>query len=717
MSFRLAPLVAALLATHALPLHATEAAPADAAAGSAAAASAAETATAESAATEEAALAATRAGTPAAPALPAVVVTATALTAPVTVQTDLKQPRQPLPAHDGADYLKTIPGFSVIRKGGADGDPVFRGMSGSRLTILADGQGILGGCNARMDAPTAYIYPEAYDLLTVIKGPQSVAHGPGTSAGTILFERSHERFVEPGVVLYASAGVASFNRTDAILDARLGNATGYLALNGSDSRSDDYEDGDGKRVHAEYHRYNAGAALGWTPGDDTLVELSATQSDGEAAYADRSMDGTKFRREAASLRVEQKNLSPLFEKVEFSAYTSDVDHVMDDQELRTPGTMGYANLLRDTDGGRLATSLRVAAPTLLTLGADVQENTHAARSAMPGMPYSALKEDAQIQQYGVFAELQQELGQQNTLHAGYRSDRWQATDLRTTITGMAMPPMPPMAMPNPSANETRRDTLESGFVRLEQQYAGAPVLVYAGLGHVERFPDYWELIAKQGVSSLSAFDIRPEQTDQLDVGALYQAKRLQASASLFYGRTADFILIDYTMKMNGAARNVEAWTWGGELSADYALTGTLKLSSALSYVRGRNDTDDTDLPQLPPLEGRLGLAWDNRVWSAGLLGRFVAEQDRFALNEGNIVGRDLGGTPGFAVLSVNGGYRPTKAVLVSVGIDNVFDRRYAEFVSRAGGNGMGGAIPGYVQTTRVNEPGQMAWLKVNWTLE
>jgi hypothetical protein len=51
------------------------------------------------------------------------------------VLTDPSKPRQPLPAHDGADYLKTIPGFSVIRKGGTDGDAVFRGMAGSRVVI------------------------------------------------------------------------------------------------------------------------------------------------------------------------------------------------------------------------------------------------------------------------------------------------------------------------------------------------------------------------------------------------------------------------------------------------------------------------------------------------------------------------------------------------------------------------------------------------------
>ena len=55
-----------------------------------------------------------------------IVVAGARMNEPLTVVTDPKAPRQPLPAHDGADYLKTIPGFSVIRKGGTDGVPVFR---------------------------------------------------------------------------------------------------------------------------------------------------------------------------------------------------------------------------------------------------------------------------------------------------------------------------------------------------------------------------------------------------------------------------------------------------------------------------------------------------------------------------------------------------------------------------------------------------------------
>jgi len=47
-------------------------------------------------------------------------------------------------------------------------------------------------------------------------------------------------------------------------------------------------------------------------------------------------------------------------------------------------------------------------------------------------------------------------------------------------------------------------------------------------------------------------------------------------------------------------------------------------------------------------------------------------------------------------------------VLVSAGVDNLFDRTYAEHLSRGGS-----MISGFVQTTRVNEPGRTLWLKLS----
>ena len=76
---------------------------------------------------------------------------------------------QPLPAGDGADLLQSVPNMSIIRKGGSSGDPLFRGLGGSRLSVNADDQFIYGGCGMRMDPPTAYIHPNSFDKLSLPK--------------------------------------------------------------------------------------------------------------------------------------------------------------------------------------------------------------------------------------------------------------------------------------------------------------------------------------------------------------------------------------------------------------------------------------------------------------------------------------------------------------------------------------------------------------------
>ena len=176
------------------------------------------------------------------------VITAIAPSSPLTIVTNPKDPRQPVPASDGADYLKTIPGFAMVRNGGTNGDPVLRGMFGSRLNILTNGGMMLGACPGRMDAPTSYISPETYDKLTVIKGPQTVLWGPGASAGTILFDREPERFGELGTRVNASVLAGSNGRFDKLVDAAAGGPLGYVRVIGNTAHSDDYRDGNNDTV-------------------------------------------------------------------------------------------------------------------------------------------------------------------------------------------------------------------------------------------------------------------------------------------------------------------------------------------------------------------------------------------------------------------------------------------------------------------------------------
>ncbi len=639
------------------------------------------------------------------------VITGSAPEKPGVVITDLKKPRQPLPAHDGADYLKTIAGFAVTRKGGADGDAIFRGMAGSRLGILVDGENILGGCNHRMDAPTAYIYPELHDSLTVIKGPQSVAYGAGHSAATILFERNTPDFSQPGYQVHLSTLGASYGRNDQLIDATVGSKTGYFRLGGSHSAADNFADGAGIEIHSEYQRYSGQMTAGWTPSEHSLFEISTTRSDGEAAYADRAMDGTQFLRQSYSVRAEQTDISPWLSALKLHWFDNSVDHVMDDQALRSPGMMGFANLTRDTQGGRMTAIMPIHADWQLTAGVDTQSNQHASRSAPPSGIYKNWQQDADIQQRGLFAELNYQLDPQDKIASGYRIDHWQAIDLRPVVGSM-------MSMkPNPSYNQERDDHLHSGFVRYEHQWSAQPLTSYMGFGSTARFPDYWEMIAKESQMSVSAFTVKPERTQQIDSGLLFANERQQWSASVFYNQIDDFILVDYRsmMKMQGFIRNIDATSYGTELSYRQRLGQHWLVDSSLAYTKGDNDTDHSPLPQLAPLETRVSADYQQQDWSFGMLWRVVAGQTRYTVNTGNIVGKDLGPSAGFAIVSINGAWQISQSLQLSVGVDNLFDRQYAEFVSRAGGNGMGGAIPGFEQTMRVNEPGRTFWLKMNWS--
>jgi len=646
------------------------------------------------------------------PAIERILVVGKALNSPSMVAIDPKQPRQPIPAHDGADFLKTIPGFSVTRKGGTDGDVLFRGMAGSRLGILLDGENILGACDMRMDSPTAYIYPELHDNVIVIKGPQAVRYGAGHSAATIVFERDLQRFTEPSYRFHLSTVNASFNRNDQLVDLTLGNSLGYLRLNGSNSSSDNYKDGKGDEVHSSYRRYSSNIALGWTPNDDNRIELAYTHSDGEAAYADRGMDGTKFLRESINLRLESQNISPWLDTIKFHAFANSIDHVMDDQQLRKPGMMGYNNVTRDTYGARFSADFIVSDTVNWLWGIDAQENTHHSRLAPPSAIYAPLLKDATIRQQGLFTEITYQITNNDTFLSGYRLDHWQAEDHRDSIISMMA------TMPNPTANDKRSKNLHSAFARYEHQLNDIPLMLYTGLGHSERFPDYWELIAKQSETSRSGFNIKSEKNSQLDAGLLYKGKMTELSASVFYSAIDDYIIVDYShmMKKNGYVDNINARSYGGEFSISHKFNPEWTIDSALSYVRATNKISGKALPQVSPLELRTGISYSTDKWSVGGLMRAVAKQSRYDIDRGTIVGKDLGPSSGFSVFSANASWKITPALLLSTGIDNLFNKNYAEFVSRAGGNGMGGGIPGFIQTTRINEPGRTVWLKLQLTL-
>jgi iron complex outermembrane receptor protein len=640
-----------------------------------------------------------------------VVVTAPASTNPLEVVIDPKAPQQPIPANDGASFLKNIPGFSLIRKGGTDGDPVLRGSAGSRLNILLDGMEFHGGCSSRMDPPTAYVFPESYDEVTVIKGPQTVRYGNGNSAGVVLFDHNREE-QKPGVSGFASVLGASFGRVDAVGTARAASDKASLAATLTHAKSDDYKDGAGNKVHSAYERQSATVLGGYKIDDNTRIDLDAVASRGEAAYADRTLDGSKFDRESYGVAFEKKNVSEHVKKISTRIYHSYIDHVMDNYSLRTNDGTSYSmmNPDRTTEGVRLSLDLSAGGQDVL-VGLDHKSDDHTGRMKMNGTldqaqaVYSAArKTDYKSHFSGVFLEASKPLVVGGDLKYGFRADQWEGERYDAGVF-----------------KGSDKKTLTSGFVRLERLHPTLGVTSYVGLGYSERPMDYWEARQKGGITSAGLVTLSTEKTLQLDTGAVWKGGKTTGSVSGFVAKVTDYILIGTqtsgtyqgamcsSMMPCGTSSNVDATRLGLEGDIRHRLAGGWSVWASMAYVYAQNDNMNVPLAQTPPLEVKLGSDYTAGNWTMGGVLRVVARQDRIHYNYGNIVGLDRStATPGFATLGINTSYKPNKSSQISFGIDNLFDRNYYEHISRTDS-----ALTGYTvsTSTAINEPGRTFWVK------
>lgn len=200
----------------------------------------------------------------------------------------------------------------------------------------------------------------------------------------------------------------------------------------------------------------------------------------------------------------------------------------------------------------------------------------------------------------------------------------------------------------------RTDMLPAGFVRYEYSMADVPVMLYAGVGYTERFPDYWELFSPTyGTDGSSdVFDkVKTEKTTQLDVGAQYSGKRLNGWVSAYVGRIDDFILFRYSA--NNArisqAEQRKRYRDGRRNWRELSSDGRMENGCESGVLWAQNTDNNSPLPQIPPLEARLSLSWERGGWSSTGLLRLVSAQHRVAINEGNVAGKDFDSSAGFAI--------------------------------------------------------------------
>lgn len=648
---------------------------------------------------------------------------------------------------DGGEFLTQINGVSMSRFGGRGLEPIIRGQSQTRLNILLDGAYIHGGCPNRMDPPASWAALDTYENVTVLKGVQSLIYGAGGSGGTVLFERDTRDLAQDKGVHGRISALGSDNAIehDVLADIVSSNNKGYIRGIGELKKAQNYEDGDGREVRSSYDHKQAGIIVGLTPKEDRLYEFSyENNSFSDALYPGAGMDSPTEDGDIFRLRYLDKPATDKVDSIKAEAYLSDVDHVMNNFSLRNPPKyMAWhpkagQDMKRETPTTSLTSGGRIVLnssrnKTKWEYGVDLQRNHRDAElnnlDSGKAVPITLMWPDITIQQLGLFAEASAALSSKKKLTYGLRIDQVDVSaDKADKKVGM-------MPAGGHSANQSyaeyygakaddNNETNLGALLRYEQKL-GKGLSFFSGLSRSVRTADATERgmnkwlpvpgIAPPAAQSTTLEnrwignpDIKPEKHHQFDVGLSKNTDKLNLSAVLFYDKVNDYILRDTArgqagiLKSDGADiyRNVDADLYGLELEGKIALTKKLDLTSSLAFVRATNTTDYRPIAQTPPLNGKLQLDYSAAKWGLGARVNFAERQDRID----TLSKQEVGETAGHGALDLYGNYRINNTFSLRAGIDNVFDKTYAEHASRS--NLLD------IQAIKVNEPGRTAWLKI-----
>lgn len=211
-----------------------------------------------------------------------------------------------------------------------------------------------------------------------------------------------------------------------------------------------------------------------------------------------------------------------------------------------------------------------------------------------------------------------------------------------------------------------------------------------GLGSSFRSPsleERFQYIDQGSVVRIGNPELNPEKGQSIDFGVRHYSDNLKIITNFFYSYFNDLVAEVpgiYEERNALIKTNIgEARIYGFDFSADYNFQGNFVFYTTASYVKGDDITEDGNLPNIPPLNGRIGFrlpVFD--FLRTDISSTIFAEQNDVA--EGEVT------TPGYAVFNLLINTHPIKFSSISFriysGVENIFDKAYRNHLSTTRGS-------------------------------
>jgi len=629
------------------------------------------------------------------------------------------------PVRDIGDFLRSIPNVSAIRKGGANLDPVIRGFKFDQLNVQVDnGLSMEGGCPNRMDPTSAHVEASDIEAIEIYKGPFALRYGP-VMGGVINMLTIKPPDLIKLLVFYVKGSMgyeSNWNGMRQHVTVLGGNQKVFFAFTGNDARYGNYSDGDGNLVKSDFRKMGFTGKLGFAPAKNHRMIFSASKFYArDVAFTALPMDERTDNTSLYSFDYQAKKLNNLISSLEFKAYLSLIEHVMDNNERPfgdTTSSIAAIDALKF--GYRAETGLNIANGHLF-VGTDfyrIEKDGQRDKIMLSQFPnqfgliplkVENLWNQAEITNFGLFAEYKRKWNLWEMVVA-MRGDYNQASsDSISLLNTMGVDLLGTPA--DSTSSEFFNFSFSAGVTRSLSEFFSIGASFGRGVrspGMIERFIvslptgyDNFEYIGNP--------NLKPEANNEFDMVLRYNNAEIGAAEfTVFYSFIENYIGGEFipktiqkplTQSVFGVKRfdnlgnaNLGGFEFGYNTPASWKMFlkfsgsytfGSIKEIEVLEFDANGNAINsemvsNDPIAELPPFEARLSFGY--KFLDMKLIPkvdfRYVAEQNRVSAASLEPV------SPSFYLINLALTYRFSEYLDIACGINNLLDEKYTEHLNR-----------------------------------
>lgn len=633
-----------------------------------------------------------------------------------------------------ADVLSYEPGISVVKDGVWGTDINIRGLSRNNVVTIIDGTRIETAND--ISARLSLVDLNDIDRIEVIKGAASSVYGSGATGGIVNIISSAPSFSKSySLAGNFSTGYSSVNNLRTLAGTIYN--SGYFwttKISGSYRKADDATTPAGNLKNSRFTDYSFSGSLNVQPFSNHLVKLNYQLFKAEDVgipggsplfpeNADVRYPNEK--RELISAGYEIQNLSPVFSKVlvrySHQYILRDVENIPNIvQNIPASGNMPprRVSVLKIaptadhiSDNLLLQTNLVLSENNLLTIGFDYWNRSYdgirfryqkievldSSATTVISTTNRTIAEkplpDSKFQSIGLFAQDDLELLKNKLkLSLGARIDK---IDISGNETLNPLYEINNGVVNNNPSNQTviwrKTETDDFSYSsNIGVNYSLTDRLdLTISLGYAFRSPsleERFQLIDLGNLVRVGDPELKPEKGYSSDFGVRYYSTDVKIISSFFYNYITD-IVVEKPGTFEGRNAQIktnigEARLYGFDFLLNYNLYSDWLAYLNASYVKGDDLTESKDLPQIPPLNGTVGLKLSlTQNITADFSSSIFAPQSNISVGEIS--------TPGYAVFNASVNLKNINfsafRIQIFTGVDNIFDKAYRNHLATTRG--------------------------------